>query len=128
MLGRVYSVMLPAALVAAVLSAASASAQTPAAQPRGAQHASPQHGDSASQQMHHGMMSGMEGMRRMKPSGGTDQDFASMMKMHHQQAIEMARIEAERGKSPQMKALAEKIVEDSRRDITELDAFLQKRN
>ena len=92
----------------------------------GAGHAASAAGAShGSQQMHQAMMSGMESMRQMKPSGDTDKDFAAMMKMHHEQAIEMARVEAQNGKSAEMKALAQKIIEDSGRDIKELDAWMK---
>lgn len=48
------------------------------------------HGSAALSQS---MMSGMAQMKDMKSSGDTDKDFAMMMKMHHQQALEMAQIE-----------------------------------
>jgi uncharacterized protein (DUF305 family) len=76
--------------------------------------------------MHKSMMSGMDSMGQMKMSGDTDKDFAMMMKMHHQQGIEMAKIEAEHGKSPEMKALAKKIMAEQKKEIAQLDKFLQK--
>ena len=45
---------------------------------------------SGSDEMKKSMMSGMEGMPKMQMSGDTDKDFAMLMKMHHQQALEMA--------------------------------------
>ena len=36
-------------------------------------------------------------MKMMKPSGDTDMDFAMMMKMHHEQALEMAKAEKSNG-------------------------------
>src|SRR3972149_4388141 len=40
----------------------------------------------------HGSMTGMtKNMESMKMSGDTDRDFATMMKIHHQGAIDMAR-------------------------------------
>ena len=61
-----------------------------------------------SDEMNNAMMSGMESMRQMKMSGDIDEDFATMMKMHHQQALDMAKVEFEQGKSPEMKAMARK--------------------
>ena len=40
--------------------------------------------------MHKSMMSGMKSMESMKCSGDIDHDFAMMMKMHHQSALDMA--------------------------------------
>jgi len=62
----------------------------------------------------------------MKPTGNVDKDFAMMMRMHHQQAIQMAKTELARGKSPELKAMAQKIVQDQAKEIAELDAWLAK--
>ena len=40
--------------------------------------------------MKEAMMTGMDSMQKMPMSGDTDKDFAMMMKMHHQQALNMA--------------------------------------
>ncbi len=83
----------------------------------------PNHG---SDQMHEAMMSGMQQMQGMKMTGDTDKDFAMMMKMHHQQALEMAKVEIEHGKSPELKAMAKKMIKDQTKEIGQLDAWLQK--
>ena len=72
------------------------------------------------------MMSGMQQMQGMKLTGDTDKDFAMMMKMHHQQALNMAKAEVAHGKSPEMKAMAEKIIIDQTKEIAQLDEWLQK--
>ena len=46
-----------------------------------------------SMEMHKSMMSGMKGMESMKGSGDIDHEFAMMMKMHHQSALDMANIQ-----------------------------------
>jgi len=79
-----------------------------------------------SSEMHQSMMSGMQEMQSMKPTGNVDKDFAMMMRMHHQQAIQMAKTELARGKSPELKAMAQKIVQDQAKEIAELDAWLAK--
>ncbi|MCW7541442.1 DUF305 domain-containing protein [Aquabacterium sp. A7-Y] len=76
--------------------------------------------------MHQSMMSGMQAMQDMKPTGDTDKDFATMMKMHHQQALDMAKAELEHGKSPEMKAMAQKIIKDQTKEIQKLDSWLEK--
>ena len=77
-----------------------------------------------SDQMHKSMMSGMEGMKMMKPTGDTDKDFAVMMKMHHQQALEMAKAEIAHGKSTELDALSRKIIAAQQKEIAQLDKWL----
>ena len=79
-----------------------------------------------SEALHRSMMSGMEKMHEMKPTGDTDKDFAMMMKMHHQQALEMAKPELQYGKSLEIKALARKIVKDQTKEIAQFDDWLKK--
>ena len=57
-------------------------------------------GAAGSHDMKSSMMMGMDGMQKMQMSGDTDKDFAMMMKMHHQQALNMAEMELANGKSP----------------------------
>lgn len=49
-------------------------------------------------------------MQKMPITGDTDKDFAMMMKMHHQQGMDMAIIELAKGKSPAMNAMAKQII------------------
>ena len=79
-----------------------------------------------SEELHRTMMGGMEQMRQMKGTGDLDKDFAMMMRMHHQQAVEMAKIEAQNGKSAELKAMANKMIADQQKEIAQLDAWLQK--
>ena len=81
---------------------------------------------SGSEEMKKSMMSGMDGMQKMQMSGDTDKNFAMMMKMHHQQALEMAKPEIAHGKSPELKAMARKIVKDQTKEIAQLDAWMKK--
>ncbi|CKT61244.1 Uncharacterized protein conserved in bacteria [Mycobacterium tuberculosis] len=84
-----------------------------------------QKGD-GSDEMKKSMMSGMDRMQKMSMSGNTDKDFAMLMKMHHQQALEMAKPEIAHGKSPELKAMARKIVKDQTKEIAQLDAWMKK--
>lgn len=116
--------------VLAALSAGGASAQStasPAASPSATMDKpmTGSHAD-ASKEMHSTMMSGMESMKNMPMSGDLDKDFAMMMKMHHQQALAMAKPEAEHGKSPELKAMARKIIKDQTKEIAQLDAWMKK--
>ena len=79
-------------------------------------------GDSAD--MKQSMMSGMDGMRKMQMSGDTDKDFATMMKINHQGAVDMAQMELAHGKSPVMKAMAKNIIAAQKKEIAQFDRWL----
>ena len=66
---------------------------------------------------HDQMMKGMMGM--------TDAMFVPMMIKHHQQGIEMARLEEERGSSASVKALAAKIRQSQEKELAELKAHAE---
>lgn len=72
------------------------------------------------------MRMGMDEMQNMQPSGDVDKDFAMMMKMHHQQALNMAEMELSRGKSSEMKAMARKIIAAQKKEIAQFDQWLAK--
>lgn len=76
--------------------------------------------------MKQSMKSGMDSMQQMQMSGDTDRDFAMMMKMHHEQALDMARMELEYGKSPELKAMATKIISAQKKEIAQFDRWLAK--
>ena len=80
-----------------------------------------------SAQLKSSMMKGMKEMDSMNLMGDVDRDFAMMMKMHHQQALDMAKIEIEQGKSAEMKGMAKKIMEAQKKEIAQFDKWLQKK-
>jgi uncharacterized protein (DUF305 family) len=96
------------------------------AQGTGSAASSPGGMNHGSQQMHDSMMGGMQKMQGMQATGDTDKDFALMMRMHHQQAVDMAKVEVQHGKSPELKAMAQKIIRDQQKEISELDKWLAK--
>jgi uncharacterized protein (DUF305 family) len=119
------------ALTTAALLAGLGTGAIAVAQPHGASSAaaaSSMSGHGGSSDMHSKMQSGMQQMQQMKPSGDIDRDFATMMRVHHQQALDMARSEIEHGKSAELKAMARKIIKDQTKEIAQLDAWLKKRN
>lgn len=65
-------------------------------------------------------------MSSMQMSGNPDVDFAMMMRVHHQGAIQMAEMELKSGKEPQMRKMAQKIIAAQKKEIAELDKFLAK--
>ena len=114
-------------LTAGVTSAQTASSPAMSASgPMGKPMMSGMEAGSPSMEMQSSMMSGMERMKQMKMTGNTDKDFAMMMKMHHQQALEMAKPEIDHGKSPELTAMARTIVKDQTKEIAQLDAWMKK--
>lgn len=60
------------------------------------------------------------------PSGNADRDFASMMAKHHQAAIDMARVELEHGRDPEMRKMAEEVVQKQQQEIAQLRTWLSR--
>ena len=89
-------------------------------------HGQMQKGMMGSDGMKKSMMTGMEGMNKMTISGDTDKDFAMMMKMHHQQAVDMSEMELAHGKSATMKAMAKQIIAAQKKEIAKFDQWLAK--
>lgn len=67
-----------------------------------------------------------EKMSSMQMSGDADVDFAMMMRIHHQGAIDMARAELQDGKNPQMRKMANEIIAAQKKEIAQIDRFLAK--
>lgn len=65
-------------------------------------------------------------MSSMSMTGKPDVDFAMMMRVHHQGAIEMAQAELKDGKEPQMKKMARDIIAAQKKEIAQFDKFLAK--
>ena len=85
-----------------------------------------QKGMGGSGDMKQSMMMGMDSMQKMQMSGDTDKDFAMMMKIHHQGALDMAQMELAQGKSPEMKAMAKQIIAAQKKEIAQFDKWLAK--
>jgi uncharacterized protein (DUF305 family) len=77
--------------------------------------------------MRESMMGMMKSMESIKTSGDMDGDFATMMKVHHQGAIDMAQMELKSGKDAKMRAMAKRIIEAQQKEIKEFDQWLEKR-
>ncbi len=72
------------------------------------------------------MNNSMNMMKNMMMAGSTDYVFASMMVMHHQGAVNMAKAEQKNGKDAEMKKLAENIVTDQENEVKLLQEWLDK--
>jgi uncharacterized protein (DUF305 family) len=75
-----------------------------------------------------GYHAAMHKMRQDMPhrlTGDPDVDFARSMVPHHQAAIDMARVEAEHGKDPALKEMAQKMIEAQSREVGQLETWLK---
>ncbi len=68
----------------------------------------------------------MDQMHTMKVTQDPDIDYATMMKMHHMGAIDMAELELKSGSNSEMKAKAQAIIDAQQKEIAEFDSFLAK--
>lgn len=65
-------------------------------------------------------------MASMWMTGYTDLDFAMMMREHHQGALDMAKVELQKGNDPQMQKMATDIIAAQKKEIAEFDAWIKK--
>ena len=79
-----------------------------------------------SMDMSHTMDSMDEKMKSMPMSGDVDYDFAMMMRIHHQGALDMAKSELDNGKNPEMRAMAKKIIAAQKKEIAQFDKWIAK--
>ena len=114
--GYVLPLCLFASLAFSAASAAHEPKTTPANPPKTT------HAD-ASKELHRIMAHGSSMANAMPMSGDVDKDFAMMMTMHHQQALEMADVLIEHGKSAELKAMARKMKQAQQAEIEQLARF-----
>lgn len=62
--------------------------------------------------------------KHMKMTGDQDYDFAMMMRKHHADGVKMAEKQLDKGKDPDMRAAAKKIIEAQKKEIAEFDKWL----
>ncbi len=79
-----------------------------------------------SMDMRKSMMKGMKDMESMPMTGNTDQDFATMMKKHHESALDMANAELQQGKDAKLRSMAKNIISSQKKEIKEFEQWLAK--
>jgi uncharacterized protein (DUF305 family) len=70
------------------------------------------------------MQPSMSKMQGMNMTGDFDVDFANMMIEHHQGGVDMAQMEVSQGKDEKMKAMAQKIIDEQKKEQQELRDFV----
>lgn len=75
--------------------------------------------------LHGTMEKSMKDMQSMKMSGNVDQDFMTMMQMHHKSGIDMARVALKQASDPKVKELAQRVIDAQTKEISEIDAWLK---
>jgi uncharacterized protein (DUF305 family) len=68
----------------------------------------------------------MHEMHGAKPTGNNEIDFAAMMLEHHKGAVEMSKVEVNQGSNTEMKAFAQKVIEDQNKQIGFMQEFISK--
>ena len=71
------------------------------------------------------MMKMIDGMPMMKFTGDADIDFMSQMRVHHQGAIDMAKVVLSNGKDAEVKRLAQDIIAAQEKEIATINAWLK---
>ncbi|WP_223809579.1 DUF305 domain-containing protein [Thermomonas sp. XSG] len=90
----------------------------PASMP--ADHAMPGH-SAGSMELHRIMTDGQK--KPMPMSGDVDKDFAAMMSIHHQMAIDMADVLLESGSNAELKAMAVKMKAAQQEEIKQMEQY-----
>ena len=88
--------------------------------PMPADHAMPGH-SAGSMELHRIMTEGSKAPMAM--TGNVDQDFAAMMSMHHQMAIDMADVMLKSGSNAELKAMAAKMKAAQQEEIKQLAPY-----
>ncbi|MEO6542235.1 MAG: DUF305 domain-containing protein [Ferruginibacter sp.] len=68
----------------------------------------------------------MQKMHTMKITGNNDIDFAAMMIEHHNGAVEMSKVEITKGTNAELKAFAQKVIDDQTKEITFMQEAISK--
>lgn len=82
--------------------------------------------------MMHDMVTGMTGkdemhekMEKLKEMKGMefDMEFLSLMQMHHQQAIDMSQLALKNAQSPELKKMAQEMIDQQEKEVKEFQTM-----
>jgi uncharacterized protein (DUF305 family) len=76
-------------------------------------------------QSHDAMKKMQKDMTAAAMTGDPDHDFVTMMIPHHQGAIDMAQAELAHGKEPEIRKMAQSIVDAQKKEIGEMQTWLK---
>ncbi len=88
-------------------------------------HSGAGHAGHAAADPYAGAMAQMHQDMALKPTGNVDADFVRGMIPHHQGAIEMAKIVLEQGSDPEVRSLAQEVIETQQGEITWMRNWLE---
>lgn len=89
----------------------------------GQQNASGQVGSDPARQLMAATEGTLEEVQQQELNGDADHDYAHVLILHHQDAIEMAQVQLEHGQNAELKALAQQIIDKNRSEIEALEAW-----
>lgn len=65
-------------------------------------------------------------MKPMTPSGDVNMDYAMMMVAHHSSAVQMAEAEVAMGKDPELKKMAQMMIDAQKKEIQQFNGWMAK--
>lgn len=77
-------------------------------------------------EMHESMRIMMLQMHSTKQTGNNNVDYATLMLAHHKAAVEMSKLEVVKGNNEEMKAFAQKVIDDQNKEIAMMQDFIAK--